>query len=156
MFRLPVMAIEWSKGIFKQEPFMLQFDIYYLFFLTGLVAHDSRILIADDGGAIHQRDVIDSFPQDYNSSQKLIINLLLITEKNRRAIPDNDKTRLRSELLEKYINPENNSLTTEGFKLANSYAYGGSQILDEKIAPPRDPADFMIAFLKVLRDVDKF
>lgn len=102
-----------------------------------------------------QRDIIDSFPGQYSSSQRLIINLLLITEKNKRAIPDDDKVRLRTELLEKYINPENNSLTLEGFKLANSYAYGGYRILDEKIAKPEDSGDFMIAFLNVLKSVEK-
>jgi len=154
MFRLPLEAIEWSKGILKKEPFMLQFDIYYLLFLTGLVAQDRKTLF-DEEKTVMQRDVIDSFPGTYSTTQRLIINFLLITEKNKKAIPDDNKIRLRMELLEKYINPETNSLTLDGFKLANYYAYGGFQILVERIAKPEEPADFMIAYLNVLRDVEK-
>jgi hypothetical protein len=154
MFRLPIEALDWSKGVFKKEPFMLQFDIYYLFFLAGLIAEERKTL-TDEDKAIPQRDIIDSFPGQYSTSQRLIINLLLITEKKKRAIPDDDKVRLRSELLENYINPENNSLTLDGFKLANAYAYGGFRTLEEKISKPEDSADFMIAYLKILRKLEK-
>lgn len=154
MFKLPIEAIEWTNSISKKEPLKLGFDSYYLFFLAGLLAQDRRT-IKDEDTTIPQRDVIKNFPDEYNASQRLIINLLLITEKKLRAIPDDDKVRLRSELLEKYINPENNSLTLEGFNLANSYAYGGYRILEEKMPKPEDPAAFMTSYLSILKQIEK-
>jgi hypothetical protein len=154
MFKLPIEAIDWAKGIAKKEPFMLGFDIFYLFFLAGLVSQEKKTL-KDEEENIALRDIINSFPGEYNSSQRLIINLLLITEKNKKGIPDDDKNRLRLELLEKYINPENNSLTTDGFNLANSYAYGGYRILEEKMPKPEDPAAFITSYLNILKKIEK-
>lgn len=149
MFRLSKKADEWTKDIVGESPFDLKLDIYYLFLLVGLTAKKSSAF-TDFG-----KDINNSFPDGFKQQQKLIINFLLISRKKLLAIPDDDKQRIRSELLEKYIDPETNSLTLEGRNLSNEYANAGFEILENLMASPKDASAFLHTCLEKIKELEK-
>lgn len=149
MFRLSKKADEWTKDIVGKLPFGLKLDIYYLFLLVGMTAKKSSAF-SEFG-----KDINNSFPREYKSQQKLIINFLLISRKKLLAIPDEDKKRIRTELLEKYIDPETNSLTLEGRNLCNEYANAGFEILENSMAAPNDASGFLHTCLEKIKELEK-
>lgn len=149
-------AEDWAKGIVpkpgnKQGQFSLKLDIYYLFLLVGLIAKKSAA-IKENG-----TDILAYLPGEYKKQQKLIINFLLISRKKLLAIPDDAKQRIRTELLEKYIDADSNSLSSSGRELCNEYANGGFQVIQEKMPPPTDPSDFLEECVDTIKKFeDKF
>lgn len=151
MFSLSEDADQWAKNIFKQEPFTIKFDYYYLFLLFGLFAKKSEAIKG------REAQLIDEFPAAYKPQQRLIINFLLIVHKKALGIPDNDKERLRSELVEKFIDFNNNTFSNAGRTLCNSYANLGFQLLQDVIAPPTKASDFLEAYaIEIKKLVSKF
>ena len=148
MFSLSKAADKWASGIFKKEPFMLKFDYYYLFLLAGLLAVKSEAIKGEDA------QLVDAFPAEYQKDQRLIINFLLIVHKKALGIPDFEKERLRSELVEKFIDFNNNTFSLAGRNLCNSYANLGFQLLQDALAPPTKPSDFLEAYANVIKKLE--
>jgi hypothetical protein len=153
MFQISNDAKEWMKDISKHNPdiFGTDMDVYYLFLLVGLIAK-KRSSIEDTSTTGFNKE----FPKPYKAFQKLIINFLLITEKKYKGIRDDDKDRLSSELIKKYLDPDNVAkLSTKGFTLADEYSYGGFSLLQERIPRPTNVTDFFIAYNKTLKKLAK-
>ena len=149
MFQLSQEADEWAQGIFKQGPFKNKLDYYYLYLLAGLLSEQSSSIKGK------RADLVDYFIDEYKSDYRLIINLLLIVEKKRLAIPDNAKERIKLELLEKYIDAEKNSLNRDGRELCNDYANQGYLMLSEKMPKPADAYQFLTSYMKEIRKLKK-
>lgn len=149
MFRLSKEADHWAKGIFRQEPFMIKFDYYYLFLLAGLLAKKSEAIKGEDA------QLLDEFPLEYKKDQRLIINFLLIAHKKALGIPDSEKERLRSELVEKFIDFNNNTFSLAGRNLCNSYANRGFQLLHDVMAPPTKASDFLVAYAIEIKKLEE-
>jgi len=153
MFQISDDAKEWMKDISKQNSdiFSTDMDVYYLFLLVGLIAN-KRSSIEDISVSGFNKE----FPKAYKSYQKLIINFLLITEKKCKGIRDDDKERLSSELIQKYLDPDNAAkLSTRGFTLADEYSYGGFSHLHETMPRPTNVTDFFIAYNRMLKKLAK-
>ena len=151
MFNISNDAKDWMKNISKNNSniFDTDMDIYYLFLLAGLVGKKRKS--TDD---TNTTGFNKEFPKAFKDSQKLIINFLLITGKKYKGIRDDDKERLSSELIQKYLDPDNIAkLSSDGFSLADEYSYGGYLLLQEKMMPPSNVADFFIAYNKILKDL---
>jgi len=156
MFKLSQKASSWSNALLKQQPFTMQFDIYYIFLITGFAAQESlEIDPKDNPDKMKSGDIIKTFPVEFKSSQKLIINLLLVTEKKQKGIADDANVKIRNQLLEKYVDPNSSSLSEAGYTLCNNYANKGFKILFEKILKPTNAADFLTAFLKEIKIIEK-
>jgi len=149
MFRVSTQAQTWVKSLLGQDPFKLSIDIYYIFCLTGLAAEE----IKEIEGASH--DILDYFPTPYQDHQRLIINFLLISEKNRLGIANEDKDRIKKELIEKFIDPNINSLTSSGRSRLNDYANAGHRILSGKMATPGNAAVFLEVWLNEMKEIEK-
>ena len=146
MFKLSTTAKEWISGIEKKLPFNVNLDLYYMFFLVG-------VLIGQRSSDNHFSDLIRDFPSSYNDHKKIIINFLLIAEQRKKAIPLDAKLRLREEILEKCVDPERNTFSDYGFNLANEYANAGFQYLSEKIVTPQNTSDFMTSYLEIIKEL---
>lgn len=149
MFQLDKEADNWAAKIFKTGPFRIKFDYYYLFLLVGLLTKKSEAIKGE------KNDLVDNFPSDYKQKQKIIINLLLIAEKERLAIPDDSKSRITNELLEKYIDPDTSSLNYDGRSLCNDYANYGFRTISEKMPKPEDCYDFLSSYTKLIKEISK-
>ena len=153
MFQISEDAKEWMKDISKDDSGIIgtDMDVYYLFLLVGLIAN-KRSSTEDISVLGFNRE----FPKAYKDSQKLIINFLLITEKKYKGIRDDDKERLSTELIQRYLDPDNAAkLSTKGFTLADEYSYGGFLLLQERIPRPTNVTDFFIAYNKTLNKLAK-
>ena len=149
MFRVSTGAQTWIKSLLGQEPFKISMDLYYIFCLTGLAAEQTKKIEGKE------HDILDYFPTPYQDHQRLIINFLLISEKNRLGISDEDKNSIRTELIEKLIDPNINSLTGLGRGRLNEYANAGHRILSDKMAIPGNAAVFLSEWLKEMKKIEK-
>jgi len=83
------------------------------------------------------------------------LEILLISEKNRLGISDEDKNSIKTQLIEKYVDPNINSLTVSGRNSLNGYANAGYRILSDKMPKPGNAASFISAWLNEMKKIEK-
>lgn len=123
------------------------FDAFYCCLMVGLAARE--VGTADD---LDAEPFLANYPDDMRAQADLIAGLLIDAELERKQILPDDKEAIEKEMT-KLIDPTSTSrLNAEGDKLLNLYAAAGFALLKDKLMPPADLEDFLVAYDRVWTD----
>lgn len=136
----------WFRYIEKQEPIKTKFDLYYLCLMMGFATGKTAKPTA-------ATDLVANFVQDYKSSQRLIVGLLIVAELRNLGVELNDKSEVQIQI-KRLLDPHHPAnLTEEGFNCMNAYAYGGFNYLAAELKEePRRVEEFLPMYKKLLKE----
>lgn len=148
LFRIRQDAENWFSNIKNQKPIQTEFDLYYFCLMLGLAT--GRKSNPSDRCADWE---IGYFINDYKTSQRLIIGLLIRTELSRLGIEVTEKKEVR-QLFNELVDPTSRSHLTElGMDRLNEYSSGGYDYLAEKLSSkPHYVEEFLRTYDKLLKE----
>ena len=125
----------------KEAVRFLMFDAFYCCLLVGL---DMR----RHGKAeqLEPGEFIKGYPEDYRSQAELIAGLLVDAELARQDIREDDGPAIEQEMVRLLDLRSSTRLSIEGDDYLNLYAAAGFEKLEERISPPDNLEDFMVAY----------
>ncbi|KVK54333.1 hypothetical protein BCY90_15600 [Agrobacterium deltaense] len=128
----------------KDATRFLMFDAFYCCLLVGL---DMRR--HGKGEQLEANEFIKGYPEDYRSQAELIAGLLVDAELARQDIREDDRQSIEQEMVRLLDLRSVTRLSDEGDKYLNLYAAAGFEKLEERISPPDNVEDFMVAYHSV-------
>lgn len=149
MFKRSEQIDYWFEKIGGQSPFRTIFDQWYLCLLAGLI--NGKLASPPDA-----KEFIGDFTEEFQSSRRIIIGLLIVAEMKRHGIGGQDRDDIQK-LLNTLIDPDKQSkLTDEGFDRLNKYSYGGFCLLQEAYPDkPSNPEDLIQFYCNRLQAWDE-
>lgn len=122
-------------------PKFLMFDAYYCCLMAGL---DARLIGSAD--ELEGEVFVNGYPDDFRAQAEIIAGLLLDAELDRKDIQEMDKSSIEREMV-KLIDPTSATrLNIEGNKLLNLYAAAGFRMIQERMLPPANVDEFVVAY----------
>ncbi|MDP2450747.1 MAG: hypothetical protein Q8M93_04740 [Polaromonas sp.] len=119
----------------------LMFDAYYACLMIGL---DARKLGQED--EIEGEPFLPGYPDVFQSQSDIIAGLLIDAELDRKAIDATDRSSVEDAMI-KLLNPGSPTrLSTAGDKLLDLYAGYGLRLLQDKMLPPSNVDEFLVAY----------
>jgi hypothetical protein len=149
-FRMRQDAEKWFSEIEKQAPLRTTFDLYYFCLMAGLMA--GRRSDPTHGGRAAPV-FVNTVVEEYRTSQRLLLGLLIIAELKRHGIDLHEKASVRKTIRE-LVDPHTpTSLTEEGMRLLNSYASGGyDYIAEQRSSKPYTVEEFLRDFVGLVEE----
>lgn len=122
-------------------PKFLMFDAYYCCLMVGL---DARIVA--EAGDLDTDPFLNSYPDDFKGQADIMAGLLIDAELDRKGISAEDRASIEREMT-KLIDPTSATrLNAEGNKLMNLYAVAGFGLLQDRMMPPANVEEFLVAY----------
>ncbi len=122
-------------------PKFLMFDAYYCCLMAGFNAR--KVGIPED---LDIEPFINGYPDDFKSQADIIAGLLIDAELDRKAIGSEDKISIEKEMV-KLVDPTSATrLNPDGNRLLNLYAAAGFALLQERMMPPSNVEEFLVAY----------
>lgn len=125
----------------KDAPRFLMFDAFYCCLLLGL---DLRRHGRNEN--LETAEFYRGYPEEYRSQAELIAGLLVDAELARQDIHENDRQTIEQEMVRLLDLRSTTRLSSEGDQLLNLYAAAGFEKLEDRIPPPDNLEDFMVAY----------
>lgn len=153
-FSIPKKAKGWFQHIQTKKGsnsgFELDFDIYYFCLMSGLAKPRKEELKSSE-----TTEIIQSFPNEYKNARHLIVALFIKKELERFGVSLTERKALDNQL-KRLINPTTpTSLSDQGMKELNQYAFGGFKVLlDHFPEPPRTLDSFLVGFHKMIQNFE--
>ena len=123
-FRLRNDAEKWFADIYREPPFKVKWDMYYLCLMAGFASRRSS-----EGGST--TELVERWVEPYRPVSRFLIGLLVAAELKQTSVDFGDKTQVRA-LFRKLLDPKSpNDLTDLGVRRMNAYASGGYEYLAE-------------------------
>jgi hypothetical protein len=136
---------EARSGFFKHivGEFKLTFDMYYLCLIAGLTAR--RRETPSDAS-----DLVDNFPDAYESRGKLIVALFLARELADMSVKMTDRQSVHKAVAQ-LVSIQSPYLSDHGMREFNRYMYGGYLLLTERFPEkPRSLETFLPLYKQLL------
>lgn len=128
----------------KEAVRFLMFDAFYCCLLVGL---DMRRHGKEE--QLEPAEFTKVYPEDYRSQAELIAGLLVDAELARQDIREDDGPAIEQEMVRLLDLKSSTRLSSEGDDYLNLYAAAGFEKLEERIPPPDNLEDFMVAYHSV-------
>lgn len=148
MFKWPRGARDaWGEYLTKKgdrgSPFDTMFDVFYLFFITGIGANRRH------AGTAEFVDLVDRYPSAQQQYSFLYAGIVLLTDIASSGIPvDKLFVQKKVELL---LSDDRTRLSPDGYSLVNEYAAGGYEFVVEVMGKrPETPVDFLLRYNEVV------
>lgn len=144
-FHLPVDARTFFKALMgareSSATRFLMFDAYYACLMVGL---DARKIGTES--EVESDAFVAEYPDAYQAQSDIIAGLLIDAELERKAIDASDRASVEDEMI-KLLNPASATrLSTVGDKLLDLYAAYGIRVIVDKMMPPSNVEDFLVAY----------
>jgi hypothetical protein len=134
---------KWFAEIASHYP--TDFDLYYLCFVAGIATPRKE-------PPVKAKDFIDYYPGDFTTRGRLLVGLLLATELEEHGIELTEREAVRKNV-RGLLESNGISLSKEGAKLMNQYAYGGYLELSENFTDkPRAIEAFVRMYAAFVQD----
>lgn len=128
------------RGIIAPPKFLM-FDAYYCCLMTGL---DARIVGEPDD--LDTDPFLNGYPDDFKGQADIMAGLLIDAELDRKGISAEDRASIEREMT-KLIDPTSvTRLNGDGNKLMNLYAAAGFALLQDRMMPPANVEEFLVAY----------
>lgn len=142
-FALRTDAEKWFSNIKDQKPLNSKFDLYYFCLMLGIASGRK----SNPNERSSAPEFIDYFINDYKSTQRVLLGLLLTAEFKRFSIDLTEKESVRKKLIDMIDPTSSTNLTTDAIKSLNEYASGGYEYLTEKMpTKPYKIDDFLRSY----------
>jgi hypothetical protein len=124
-FRIRKDARNWFKELLEVEKsFKLDFDAFYFCFLAGIAARRKESAPNDDTA-----ELVPYFPDRYRQRARLYVALFLASELKLLGVTIAEKEAVHAEI-GRLVDPgAQSSLSDDGVREFNRYAYGGFEVL---------------------------
>ena len=123
-FRLRRDTRTWFKDI--RPSFTLDFDMYHLCLVTGLVVGRKEDVPTEDTTVL-----VDHFPGDYKAYGRVVVGLFLTVELESLGVATSERKTMHS-TISQFIDPSAPShLSDTGMQEMNKYSFGGFDTLTE-------------------------
>jgi hypothetical protein len=151
MFKLHAGAEKWGKTLLRQgfrkdssdavaNPIKTQFDLFYLFFLVGVLAG------RQPEGVVEYKDIIRTYPEAYTEYRYIMAGLLLATELAVAGVPI-DRKQAQRKVIDLLRSDTATFLSPDAVEVMNGYAAGGFQLVQDRLPiAPGEPHDFLLWF----------
>lgn len=121
-------------------PRFLMFDAYYCCLMAGLDARKVGTL-----GDLDTDPFLNGYPDDFKGQADIMAGLLIDAELDRKGISGEDRASIEHEMI-KLIDPTSATrLNVEGNKLLNLYAAAGFALIRDRMMPPSNVEEFLVA-----------
>jgi hypothetical protein len=123
-FRLRNDARTWFRHI--EAELTLDFDIYYLCLMAGLVARRKVAVSSSE-----TTELVRDFPGDYRQRGRLIVAALLMVELEVLGIDMSEREAVNSAISHLVDSQDSAHMSPEGMAVMNEYSNGGYEVLTE-------------------------
>jgi hypothetical protein len=151
MFKIHSGVEKWGKTLLRQgsrkesadlvaNPIKTQFDLFYLFFLVGVLAG------RQPQGDVEYKDIVRTYPEAYTEYRYIMAGLLLATELAVAGVPI-DRKQAQRKVIDLLRSDSATFLSSDAIEVMNGYAAGGFQLVQERLpVAPGEPHDFLLWF----------
>lgn len=151
MFKIHSGADKWGRALLKQgsrkdagdvvaNPIKTQFDLFYLFFLVGVLTG------RQPQGDVEYKDIVRTYPEAYAEYRYIMAGLLLATELAVAGVPI-DRKQAQRKVVDLLRSDTATFLSADAVEVMNGYAAGGFQLVQERLpTAPGEPHDFLLWF----------
>ena len=145
-FRLCKKAENFGKHLKKGGFFKMDFDIYYICAMVGLIAG------CKDTETTQSRELTRSYPNAYRDDFRIINGLLLSSHLKDNGVDLENRTQVRNAISELIDPNDAGHLKDKGYEELNQYSAGGADILSRWFTgSPRNPHFFATSFIDEIR-----